>query len=196
MYSSLQKIHLWCAFFLAIFLGMYFITGYVLTHQPWFGNPDPVKVTRFTELDFSSMPKSPNESSFAAILQNWLKIRGKAEPARQHKDGQWEFQFHHPGSLTTVILAADLRRATITEEHHSWQRTLIGFHRLHGYGGGILYDLWAVVYDLVSVATILFALTGIYLWYKHSKNRTWGWMLLCAGFAFTITTFLYLLVGN
>jgi len=34
-------------------------------------------------------------------------------------------------------------------------------------GGGWLYDLWAVVYDLASASMILFALSGIYLWHQR-----------------------------
>ena len=54
--------------------------------------------------------------------------------------------------------------------------TLVGFHRLHGYGGGWLYDIWVVFYDLASLALILFTLTGIYLWYRLTKHRLLGWI--------------------
>jgi len=90
-------------------------------------------------------------------------------------------------------VSADLKSATVTEHRFGWQRVLAGFHRLHGYGGGWLYDLWAVLYDLASAAMIVFAVTGVVLWHRLARPRWPGWVLLACGLAFTASTLSYLL---
>ena len=55
---------------------------------------------------------------------------------------------------------------------------MIRLHRLHGFAGGLVYGAWAVLYDLVSFAMIAFAVTGVYLWYRRTKDRRLGWALL------------------
>jgi len=92
-------------------------------------------------------------------------------------------------------LAPDLKTAEVTEERHGWRQTLIGFHRLHGYGGGWLYDGWAVLYDLASLSMIVFAITGVWLWYKLIPNRRLGWVLLALGFSFTSALMLFFLLA-
>jgi hypothetical protein len=70
-------------------------------------------------------------------------------------------------------------------------QTLVGFHRLHRYGGGWVYNLWMVFYDLASFSVILFAASGVYLWYKLTRRRALGWTCLAASFGFTAGTILY-----
>ena len=67
----------------------------------------------------------------------------------------------------------------------------IGLHRLHGYGVGGLYDLWAFVYDLASASMIVFSLSGIFLWHQTTKKRMAGWICLGASFAFAALMILY-----
>ena len=74
--------------------------------------------------------------------------------------------------------------------------TMVGFHRVHGYGGGWLYDFYILMMDLASVATILFGLTGLYLWYiLIKKKKKWGPIILAAGIGYTITVITLLMNG-
>ena len=70
---------------------------------------------------------------------------------------------------------------------------LVGFHRLHGYGGGWLYDMWVLFYDLASLSMIVFALTGIYLWWRLTKRRFWGWLCLGLSWGYAAVTVGWLL---
>ena len=45
---------------------------------------------------------------------------------------------------------------------------------------------------LYSASMIVFALSGIYLWYKLTKRRLLGWALLAVSFAFATGAVLYL----
>ena len=90
-------------------------------------------------------------------------------------------------------MSADLKSAAVTEQHFGWQRVSWGFHRLHGYGGGWLYDLRGVLCDLASASMIVFSITGVVLWHRLARPRWPGWVVLACGLAFTASTLGYLL---
>jgi hypothetical protein len=64
---------------------------------------------------------------------------------------------------------------------------------MHQYGGGWLYNLWVVFYDLASLALIVFAITGVYMWYKLEGRKRLGWILLGLSFAYAGAMVLYLI---
>ena len=87
--------------------------------------------------------------------------------------------FWHPRRLaydfTTKKLRAEEKRSTSLD-------VLIRLHERTGYGqGGPLNNLWAFFVDLFSVATLAWIATGLYLWWKLSATRTWGWLALGGG---------------
>lgn len=81
----------------------------------------------------------------------------------------------------------------ITEHQGNLRHIFIGFHRLHKYGGGGLYDLWMVFYDLASFSLIVFALTGVYMWYKLTRKRLLGFLILGGSFSYAMAVILYLI---
>ena len=137
-----------------------------------------------------------DEAAYSKKLQGQFNLSGKRLPARRLNDGRWRFEYFRPGTLHRAVVTANRDSVRITTERMSWQRTLIGLHRLHGYGGGWFYALWAVWYDLASLSMILFAVTGIYLWYKRTKKRRLGWMLLTFSWVYAIGTILYLMFSK
>lgn len=96
-------------------------------------------------------------------------------------------------SLYEAVVAADGQSVRIVESAESLRRTLVGFHRLHGYGGGLLYDVWTLLYDLASLSLIVFAFSGIYMWYKLTTRRSIGWIVLGASFTYAAAIVSYLL---
>ena len=64
-------------------------------------------------------------------------------------------------------------------------------HHLHGFDGGGIYQIWGAMFDLVCAAMILFSISGVYLWYKHTKRRALGWSVLALGISYTVATAIY-----
>lgn len=189
MYDTIRRIHLYTGVALLAFVVMYFVTGYVLIHGEWFPGGDPVKETREQSLT-PATGASPEE--YSELLQRQFGLAGKRQPPVRMKDGAWRFNYARPGIAHEVVVPPAGDRVRITTSRFTTRQTLVGFHRLHGYGGGWVYDLWMVVYDLASASMIVFAVTGIYLWYKLTRRRLLGWTLLAVSFAFTTGTVLYL----
>ena len=188
MYDLVRKIHLYAGFTLLAFVVMYFVSGYVLIHSDFFPRGAPTVTTRE-----QTLPTAPGATpeEYSALLQRQLGLPGKRQPPQRKKDGSWRFEYFRPGVTHEALVTPAGDRVLITSSHYGAAQTLVGFHRLHGYGGGWLYDLWMIMYDLASLSMILFAATGVYLWYKLTRRRALGWALLGASFAFAVGTILY-----
>jgi hypothetical protein len=189
VYSVFRKIHLYSGLAILAFLTMYFLTGYVMIHD-WFYRPTPGKTTR-TEQLFHAGPQEP--AAYSNYLQRTFSLRGKVTEQRQLEDGSWRFRYFRPGTLYEAIVAPAGDRVWITTQNENAVDTMIGVHRLHGYGGGNLYNLWAFLYDLASFSLIVFAFTGIYLWYKLTKKRLLGWIVVGISYGYAAVTILYLM---
>ena len=190
LYQTIRRIHLYTAFFLLSFVLMYFITGYVMIHEGLVEHRDPQKKTRNLALKYKG-EKTPE--AYGAHLESTFGLEGKRQLPKHQENGSWEFKYFRPGTSYEAVISAAGDSVRITESREHLRRTLIGFHRLHGYGGGLLYDIWAVCYDLASLALILFTLSGIYLWYKLTQRHLLGWLLLFLSFGLTAATIGYLL---
>ena len=189
----IRRIHLGSAFVLLGFILMYFVTGYVLTHGKWFGDAKE-QVSRRTEPFPTDLSASPDEAGFAIQLRERLGLRGKPSKVEHRADGTWRVSYSHPGSIAEVTIPADRSPLSLVEKRQGWQRILVGLHRLHGYGGGGLYTLWAVLVDVSAVSMIVFAFTGLMLWYRLTRDRRLGWGILSAGFVLTASTLAYLVL--
>ena len=57
-------------------------------------------------------------------------------------------------------------------------------HFRTGYGrAGFLSNIWAIAVDLFSLTLLVWVGTGLYLWWKLSSTRRWGWAAIGAGAA-------------
>lgn len=173
---------MWAAFILLGFVLMYFITGFVLTHGKWFAETKPVVKYKSLPLD---LPQGITLAQLSVVVQDKFGIHAKRqEPKRQDGD-TIVLEYFKPGHFYSVKVSPDFSKAKLKTEKFGVVRTLIGFHRMHGYGGGFLFSCYVFLMDLASIATILFAFTGMYLWYNLIRRRRLGYLLLLLGLSYT-----------
>jgi hypothetical protein len=189
-YTLWRKIHLYAGLAVLIFLIMYFVTGYTIIHQTWLPRPAPEKTTRTEALVYQG-PKEPE--AYSTYLQEAFDLRGRLTRQRRLDDGSWQFEYSRPGTLYEAVVAPAGDSVRITTRKQNIVETLIRFHLLNGYRGGKLYYVWAVFYDLASLSLIVFAFTGIYLWYRLTKRKLLGWILLGISYGYAAATVLYLM---
>jgi hypothetical protein len=169
---------------------MYFVSGYIMIHVPWFGRPEPqvsqetIKLTR---------PLKGNEPNISEYLQKEFYLSGKRFPARKQENGNIVFEYWRPGEAYEVILTPNKPEVIIKRHKWQWQNTMIGFHRMHDYMGGLIYTIWAFLLDIVSLSLIVFGITGIIMWYKLTTKPLLGWILLSVTYIYSLVTILYLL---
>jgi hypothetical protein len=191
MYQLVRRVHLFTGLGLLLFVLMYFFTGYVIIHGKWFGQSEPKTSARTEPLE---APSGLSDEGMSHYLQERFDLRGQPGAVNHRPDGSARFTFGRPGTAIEVVVAAGGRQVAITEKKFPFRGTANGFHRLRGYRGGPFYVAWAVLYDLASAALILFAITGIFLWYKSTARRWPGLVCLAASFGFTASMVIYLLV--
>jgi len=189
MYQLIRRVHLFTALFLMTFVVMYFATGYPMIHEELIADHDPDKKTRAARLKYKG-EKTPE--AYALYLQEAFDLAGKRLPPQKLEDGRWQFRYFRPGYFYEAVVSAAGDSVRITEGKEHLRRTLRQFHTMHGYGGGWLYDAWVACFDLASGALVLFALSGIYMWYKLTQKRLLGWLLLLLSFGYAAATMGYL----
>ena len=191
MYAFVRRLHLLTGLGLLLFVLMYFVTGYVIIHPGWFGKAEPKTVVRTETLE---APDGLSESGMSDYLQQRFGLRGQSGVVNRRPDGSERFTFTRPGTAIEAVIPAGGRQVIITEKTSPFRGVANGFHRLRGYRGGTFYVIWAVLYDLASAALILFAITGIFLWYKSTARRWPGAVCLAASFGFTASMVIYLVI--
>jgi len=193
MYTFIRRIHLFSGLVLLVFVLMYFVSGYVIIHRPWFGKSEPATIHRQEPLIVS---ERRSDEEMSRYLQEKYGLRGQRSPANHRPDGSVRFSFVRPGTSFEALIAPDGKSLTITEKHLGAADIANGLHRLHGYHGGWLYLLWAFVYDLASAALIVFAISGVVLWFQSTSRRLAGWLCLALSCGFTASMMGYLLLSR
>jgi hypothetical protein len=190
MMGFVRKLHLYTGLGLLSFVVMYFITGYVLVHEGMFPRSNPTRTTWGERLDY----QGPDDlNAWAKYLQRKFALRGKLGRVREMKDGKVSYSYFRPGYSFDVVVSADRERAEITQTESGFRNLMVGYHRIHGYGGNWLYCLWSFMYDLACVACVVFAMTGIVIWYPTRRHDRLGWLFLGIGFGLTAAMTLYLM---
>ena len=97
-----------------------------------------------------------------SVLINFIQFRNPIRVTYRKNSGQ---------------LLAEQKRTTLAE-------MMARMHVRHGYGrGGVLYNSWAFVVDLVCFAIIAWIATGLYMWWKLPATRKAGWVAILSGLA-------------
>ena len=91
-------------------------------------------------------------------------------------------------NFTRLVYDIDERKIKIQDKQFRWLHFLTRLHSRGGFAHGtVLNYFWGIVVDLVVIGFLLWATTGIYMWWQLRNARNWGFVALVAGlFSFTI----------
>jgi hypothetical protein len=187
MYKSIRQIHLFAAFVLTVFVLMYFVSGFVMIFEDSFQRKDTgVSVLK------RHIPGigAASGDTLVSLVKETFGVRGQYQ-IRRNNSGT-VLTFRHPGKEVQVVVQTLSDSTTCTIRKKNLVSVLHQFHRLHGYYGGANYIAWAIMYDLAAMSMILFAITGVFLWYKTERVRWPGWLILGAFTMLTAFTIYYL----
>src|SRR5205085_347781 len=137
-----------------------------------------------------------SDADLARRLQREFGLSGQSSTPEHRKDGSLRINYVRPGTTIQASINPLTRRITITRKEFAFYGVANGLHRLRGYHGGWPYWTWSLLYDLASVALIIFALSGVILWYKSTARHLAGWVCLAASCAFTTSMILYLMLSR
>lgn len=186
MYGLIRRAHAYTGLLLVLFVLMYFMTGILLTEGARFGSGG----SDVTEMRVPFRYTGPDDPpAMVRYLEDEFAVSGKRLPADYDGSGMRRFRWSRPGTMVQIVAPVGADSITIVTEDRGPLRTAALLHRLHGYGGGFAFDIWAVLYDLVSLAMIVFSVTGVFLWYRRTRDRRLGWALMTLSWGFTAVVY-------
>ena len=97
-----------------------------------------------------------------------VALRSVGAPTLRYRSGESE-----------VTVSLDRRQATVRDAAaFDFGRLLMRLHTAHGYAGGAARVIWAIVVDAMAAAMVLWALSGIFMWWQKRSARRSGGIVL------------------
>ena len=166
---------------------MYIVTSFMMIHHEWF------KVDRNIGSPITIQVKPENIS-----VEHWddflsqNNIEGRMTREDVSKSGEIVRTYSSARGNSKITISPDKNSVEISTTKLNRSGHIIGLHRMRGYGGPMIYNLYAFLLDLTGISLILFAVTGVILWFKLLKNSIIAWLILILGFFYVAAIIGYL----
>ena len=185
--KTIRRIHMYLALFLTPWVLMYALSTAAMNHRPFFrALYDGQPVVWETEREM------PYEAVFSDGVERWMVAE------QILKDLDLEGRHNVRGSLENRITVTRsdplaIRRVTYVpqEQRLKIERQVLRaapflehMHRRRGYESEEWADdLWAVSVDLFIVASVVWVLSGVWMWWELKAIRRWGAVCVLGGTA-------------
>lgn len=181
-YALTRQIHLFAGLILALAILFYTISGMTFVYSKWI----PREPTR----DSTEATYVPAGITTEAALRDYMASRahasGRTDGFNRLPKGGFIQRWSSPAMRVDAEFSADHTVLTIKRSRFGPVRLLRNFHTLSGARGGVGYFAWWLLLDIVSVAMLVFAVTGFLLWYRSTKDRRLGWLIFGGSWAYTL----------
>ncbi|HYW97255.1 MAG TPA: PepSY-associated TM helix domain-containing protein [Bacteroidales bacterium] len=183
-----RKVHLVTSMFVIVFTAFFLLSGFMMIRYDLFPAGEPVRYVKTLPM---TVPVSDHPEHLGKQIKHAYDLRGRMDKPIQLKDGRWHFFFARPGVTQMAIISLDHDSIQITRtEQLTVPRVVNRIHHLRGYTGGWKYLIWGVLYDMSALSLLVFALTGILMWFPMRKGYPYGWWFVGTGFGITILVIL------
>ena len=121
-------------------------------------------------------------------------VKGRITRNQKNQRGEWIIRFANAESNTKVTVRSDRTAVVIEQTQKDGVNAFIDIHRQRGYGGPLIFNLYALLLDVVGLGLILFVITGVIMWLKLLKNSITAWIIFILGtiyFLAVMMAFLY-----
>jgi len=179
LYTITRKIHLYSALLTVALMLMYIVTSYMMIYHEWF------KVERTTDSPQSIQvkPEEITDSNWSIFLKK-NNIEGRLIKEDIAPSGEIIRNYSSASGNSKITISPEKNLVEISTTNLNRPGHIIGLHRMRGYGGPLVYNLYAFLLDIVGISLILFAVTGVILWLKLLKNNLIAWLMLVLGFLY------------
>lgn len=186
----LRKLHFYASLPIFAFAILYIVTGYIVSRHDWFPQGVESKVTQVQPLNY--LPDTTRLENFGLEIKEQFNISGRMDYRRNSKN-EILFSFYRPGVNNFVVVHTALDSVTISRTEMKTVREVSKrMHRLHGFKGGTIYVIWAILLDLVALSMIVFSITGFLIWYRSRHMIKYGWFVIVPVVLLGIVMFVYL----
>ncbi len=184
-----RRTHLYLGLSLLPWFFMYGISSFPLAHKS-----KPARWSVTMERDYKLPPIEPGahlDGIAAKVIQD-LGLPNNGQFGA-YQDGQGRLQIYMSRFITPTRLTYSPKTERLIVEKRDFALSPISVE-MHVRGGfekgGILHRFWSIIIDLVGIATVLWAASGVYMWWHLTRFRFWGWVAVSGG----VLSFLFFLV--
>ena len=188
LFIVIHKIHLYASFVIATFLLMYFLSGAVIIMGNIFPRENVITISEKVALK-----DKLSEEETVTNISTQYEIHGVKNKITKTNGGN-NYAFTRPGYRAEINFIEGQDSIQVIIRKGTFWSGMIYFHRLRGITGGWSHKVWIVLYDLSCIALLVFAFTGIYLWWKLERKKLLGIVFLFLSTGLTVFTIWYLMV--
>ncbi len=195
-YATLRTIHGVIALALATLLALYAVSGWLIIHRTGGGTPEtvatrvPIAPIAGASEDVARVRAAGAEAAASAGLTG-----GKLGVAK-FENGAWHVSIARVARSAEVTLRPGAAEAEVVLRSPALGEGIKRLHRVNAGGASGWRLAWVLAVDLLSVALLLFSLTGVLLFLAVKRTRRLGWLTLGAGTLYTLASFVYLAVSR
>lgn len=193
----LRRIHMYLGLFFMPWMLMYGLSSLVFNHPQLLKAlglaPDVEWVVKGTwpcDLDFPLQGPVPEDAAAKLVAIAGLNVENFGN-YRLGNEPVIHVGFPEIWTMKRLRYFQMEGRLVYDSRRKNLQQILTSLHARGGYGkSGLLNDLWAMAVDGVCLSFLLWAVSGLYLWWCFSWMRFWGGVALLTG---TVTFAAFLL---
>jgi len=188
MYRFLRNTHLVLGLFGCLYVLVYGVSSIRFSHRNWFPITTTSRVSKVT------IPGEAGGSarSVARELMDKHGLSGDLIGGKVTPEG-FEFQLVKAGIRYGVEYTKSTGEALITARKPDFMSMLVSLHVEHGlWHEDPVREALGILVGIVSVALVILALTGIYLWFKLHEERKMGIVLLVLSVSYSLTAMVLL----
>ena len=173
-YALTRQIHLFCGLILALAILFYTVSGVTFVYAKWIPREPTRDSTATTPIpaDFTT-----SDAKLREYVASQAHARGRTDGFSTLPTGGFRQRWNSPSMRVDAEVSADHTLLTITRSKFGPLRMLRNFHTLSGARGGIGYLGWWLLLDVVSIAMLVFAVTGFLLCFRSTKYKRLGWLI-------------------
>ena len=184
----MRALHLYTSMFLVPWMMVYAISAFFLNHKELFTEKLDLQPQWevLQETDFDPGPAFPQESEMQAraILEQ-LDLDG-AHRIGSDDPNQLIIYRNCATGLYRVDWQRQASRLVVRQQRPcSFSSFVNALHFQHGYfkphAANLPWLIWGIVVDAVTISTVLWVVTGIYIWARRPRKRLLGGLCLVAG---------------
>jgi len=186
--------HLYTGLFLVPWMTIYAVSAFCLNHRPWFAD----FASKWEEVDKAEyrpgepLPEAPEAQ--AALLLESLDLAG---PIGSVNSDANQLVVYRPCALGLYQVVWQRKTGAVVVNQQRPPNAYNFVNNLHfraGYAPPYLPDrIWAVTVDVVTISTLLWVFSGIYIWARRPRKLLGG---LCLAGGCALFTVLAVLLGR
>ena len=177
-----RRTHLYLGLFLMPWLLMYGVSSFIIVHQSWFGaEKQPAWEPVFEKEYRHPIPQDGELRAAAQDILNDCNLQGAFWVNKPNPDTLQINRFSFWGSTRLTYSVKD-QKLNAERQRMPLSQAIVRMHFRGGFGQPTFWDkFWGLLVDLACVGIIIWVASGLIMWWRLPRLRTWGAMAVGGG---------------